>query len=292
MQSGANTPADPLPDPPRVALIVAVYNGQATLRACLDSLLRLDYPAERLEVVCVDNDSTDATPRILASFGERLRVLRESTRGPAAARNCGIRQTRSDVVALTDADCVVDRQWLRHLVAPLRDPGVGIVGGKILSVQPCNAIEAFGERIHDHARALNEITPPYVITMNWAARRAVLERVGLFNEALRRSSDVDCSYRMVDAGYRLAYAPAAVIYHRNERTPWGLMHEGYVHGFHAPVVQQLHAAFLRRVRAERAAASAAPPPQQTERWSDALLWSLFRFGKRVGRLHASWGRQS
>lgn len=291
MQSGASTVERPLPDPPRVALIVAVYNGQATLRACLDSLLRLDYPSELLELICVDNASTDATPRILASYGDRLRVLHETTRGPAAARNCGIRRTSSDVVALTDADCVVDRQWLRHLVAPLRDAGVGIVGGRILSVRPCNAIEAFGERIHDHARALNEITPPYAITMNWAARRAVLERVGLFNEALLRSSDVDCSYRMVDAGYRLVYAPDAVIYHRNERTPWGLLHEGYVHGFHAPAVQQLHAAFLRRVRAARARAAGAPAVQPRERWSDALLWSLFRFGKRMGRLHASWTRQ-
>lgn len=288
MTSDTHTDEAELPSPPHVAVVVAVYNAQATLRDCIDSLLQLDYPADRLELVCVDNASSDATPRILASYGERLRVLRETTRGPAAARNCGIRQTSGDVVALTDADCVVDRHWLRHLVAPLRDASVGIVGGKILSLRPCNAIETFGERIHDHARALNQLRPPYAITMNWAARRAVLEGVGLFNEALLRSSDVDCSYRMVDAGYRLVYAPDAVIYHRNERTPWGLLHEGYVHGFHAPAVQQLHAEFLRRVRAERARAAVAPATQEPEHWRDALLWSLFRLGKRVGRWHASW----
>lgn len=272
---------------PRASVIVAVYNGQATLAECLDSLVRLDYPAERLEVLCVDNGSTDATPRILAGYGDRLRILREAVRGPAAARNHGVRQASGEVVAFTDADCVVERGWLRNLVAPLGDASVGVVGGRILSRQPCNPIEAFGERVHDHARALNELSPPYAITMNWASRRAVLEGIGLFNAALRRSSDVDCSYRLVEAGYRLVYEPSAIIYHRNERTPWGLLHEGYVHGFHAPRVQRIHAEFLRRTRAQRPGA-ARPPALTPQRWSDALLWSLFRFGKRVGRWHASW----
>jgi GT2 family glycosyltransferase len=176
-------------------------------------------------------------------------------------------------------------------VAPLRDPEVGVVGGTILSRRPCGMIEAFGERIHDHARALTRTSPPYAITMNWASRRLVLQRIGLFNEALLRSSDVDCSYRMLAAGYRLAYEPRAIIYHRNERTPWGLMHEGYVHGFHAPRVRHLHAAFLRQVRAERARAAhaAAPAPDASApHWSDELWWWLFNLGKRIGRLHGTW----
>jgi GT2 family glycosyltransferase len=299
MTNGASAGAPHPPaasDLPRATVVVAVYNGQHTLRACLDSLLQLEYPATHLDLLCVDNASTDATPDILAGYRGRLRFAREDKRGPAAARNHGIRQATGDVVAFTDADCVVDPSWLRHLVAPLRDPEVGIAGGKILSRQPCGIIESFGERIHDHARALTRSSPPYAITMNWASRRVVLNRVGLFNEALLRSSDVDCSYRMLAAGYRLAYAPRAVIYHRNERTPWGLMHEGYVHGFHAPRVRQLHAAFLRQVRAERAraahAAVPAPADASAPHWSDELWWSLFNLGKRIGRLHGAWNAAS
>ncbi|MEO8603188.1 MAG: glycosyltransferase [bacterium] len=275
---------------PRVSVIVAVYNGAATLRACLDSLLGLDYPADRLELVCVDNASTDATPRLLAEYGARLRVEYETRRGPAAARNCGLAVTRGEVVALTDADCTVDRTWLRELVAPLADPAVGIAGGKILSRRPCNVIEAFGDRIHDHVRALHEFSPPYVITMNWAARRAALEQVGGFNASLLRGSDVDCSYRFVAAGYRLVYAPGAVIYHRNERTPWGLVHEGYVHAVHAPAVRAANAELLSRLRSQRRAAVPPPPGAKPSapHWSDPLWWALFRFGKRLGSAHAGW----
>jgi glycosyltransferase involved in cell wall biosynthesis len=268
---------------PTASVVVAVYNAEATLRACVDSLLRLDYPADRLEILCVDNASTDATGRILAAYADPVRVLRESVRGPAAARNRGLRHARGEVVALTDADCTVAPDWLRHLVAPLADASIGIVGGCIRSRRPCNVIEAFGERIHDHAWALAESRPAYAITMNWASRARVLADIGGFDEALLRSSDVDGSYRIQAQGYRLVYEPRAVVYHRNERTPWGLMHEGYVHGFHAPAVSRKHAAFVQQVR--QAVPTRTRPAQRS--LGERLLWSLFNFGKRMGRLHES-----
>jgi glycosyltransferase involved in cell wall biosynthesis len=253
---------------PRAAVIVAVYNGAATLRDCLESLLRLDYPAARWELIVVDNASTDATPAILADYAGRVQVYHEARRGPAAARNRGVRATRAEVVAFTDADCTVDPAWLRHLVAPLADPTVGVAGGRILSRRPCNRIEAFGEHIHDHARAMYEFRPPYAITMNWASRREVLEAVGRFNEDLLRASDVDCAYRLVTAGWRLAYADAAVIYHRNERTPWGLVHEGYVHAVHAPRVRAIHRDLLARARTLSAAYLDATAVPAAVRWVD------------------------
>jgi len=276
---------------PRVSVIVAAYNAQATLADCLASLLRLDYPRERLELVCVDNASSDATPRILAAHAGALRLCHEPRRGPAAARNRGLAESSGEVVALTDADCVVDPAWLRHLVAPLGDPAVGVAGGRILSRRPCNLIEAFGERIHDHARALGQFNPPYCITMNWAARRAVLDAVGPFNADLPRGSDVEWSIRLGAAGYRFAYAPAAIVYHRNERTPWGLLHEGYTHAVHAHPVRALHAERLRALRAAGAAPRAAIAPAAPH-WSDPLWWSLFNFGKRLGRAHAAWRQRS
>jgi GT2 family glycosyltransferase len=102
---------------------------------------------------------------------------------------------------------------------------------------------------------------------------------------------VDCSYRLFAAGYRLVYVPQAVIYHRNERTPWGLVHEGYVHAVHAPVVQALHRDWLREVRRRRPADAPAMPPgvePSQPHWSDALWWRLFHLGKRLGRAHAAW----
>jgi glycosyltransferase involved in cell wall biosynthesis len=279
---------------PSATIVVAVYNGARTLRECLDSITRLDYPAERLEIVCVDNASTDATPQILAGHAARCRLLREAKRGPAAARNAGVRNASGEVVAFTDADCTVDPGWLRHLACGALDAGVGISGGTILSQRPCNAIESFGQRIHDHRRAITAIDPPYAITMNWASRRDLLAELGGFNEELLRCSDVDLSYRMLQAGYSLRYEPRAVVYHRNERTPWGLLHEGYVHGFHAVKVRMLHAAFLReagrRASARRRGATSGErePLDSRPRWSELPWRSLFTLGKRIGHRHGAW----
>ena len=229
---------------PSVSIVVPVRDGAETIDACLRSLLALDYPEDGHEIMVVDNGSRDATSAILARHAGRIRVLAEATRGPAAARNRGLAEARGDVVAFTDADCVVDRQWLRHLVAPLDDGGVTIVGGRILARRPCNAIERFGVDIHDHERAINVYAPPYAITMNWASPRLRLAAAGGFDEGLRRGEDVDLAYRLVQAGHKIVFAPDAVVYHVNERSFAGLFREGFRHGVYSVAVLRKHRAFV------------------------------------------------
>ena len=245
MTGGSRASGGPPGWQPRATVIVPVWNGERTIEACLESLLAQDYPRDRFTIVVVDNRSTDRTPEILRGYGERIRVVREAKRGPAAARNRGLAEADGDVVALTDADCVVDPAWLARIVAPLADPAVGVVGGRIRSVRPCNAIELFGEEmIHDHESAITVWTPPYVITMNWAMRRSLDAEVGGFDEDFIRCEDVDLAYRIHAAGWRLVYAPEAIVSHRNERTYAGLAHEGFLHGLYSVQAVKKHAAML------------------------------------------------
>jgi GT2 family glycosyltransferase len=134
---------------------------------------------------------------------------------------------------MTDADYVVDRHWLREPVQPLSDPSVGLVGGNILSKQPCSAVEPFGERIHDHRMAIEVWQPPYVITMNWAARKSALRSIDYFDEDFGRREGVDLSYRLFQTGLKIVYASNAIVYHRNEQNLTSLFHEGYLHGYYS-----------------------------------------------------------
>ena len=148
-----------------VSIVVPVYNGESTIQECVESILALSFAAGNVELLLIDNDSTDRTPEILRGFDNRAVVLHEKTRGPAAARNRGLMNAKGDIVAFTDADCIVHRDWLTELIQPLTDDSVGIAGGTILATRPCNAIEEFGERIHDHRLAIECDSPPYAITM-------------------------------------------------------------------------------------------------------------------------------
>ena len=150
------------------------------------------------------------------------------------------------MIAFTDADCTVHPHWLRHLVAPLADPAVGASGGPILARQPCNAVEAFGEIVHDNQKAITHYQPPFVASGNWASRKSVLEQLDGFDETFLRSQDVELSCRMLQAGFKFAYASAAIVYHRNESTLRGLFHEGFTHGMHNVDLVERHRAFYER----------------------------------------------
>lgn len=271
---------------PRVSVVVPVRNRPAEIAACLDSLLESDFPPEEREIVCVDNGSTDETPRTLERYGSRIRVVSEACPGPAAARNAGVRAARGERVAFTDSDCVVAPDWLRSVVAPLDNPDVGAVGGRILALRPCTAVALFGELIHDHGFAIEGCRPPYVITMNLACRRATLTELGLFDTRLLRGEDVDFAYRLAASGRSIAYEPEAVVRHRNRETLAALVREGFQHGYYAPKVSRLHREFL--AQASRGAPPTAEPrrdpgPAELGPTRRRLYWAAFGLAKRAGR---------
>ena len=280
---------------PNVSVVVPVRNSEHTLEQAIQSLLALEYPQDCLELILVDNASTDGTSRILAAYSDHLRRLYEPKRGASAARNKGIAGARHPVIAFTDADCIVDRDWLKHLVAPLEDATVGISGGKIRAVRPCNPVQEYGEWIHDHEKAIRAYKPPYVITMNWASRRSVLVEAGGFDEGLLRGEDVDLAYRIVQAGYRLAYCAGAVVHHHNRSDLKELFREGFSHGFHSVKVLKKHRDFVRSlghrrisVRSYKTLAANALRLARNRADSEALFDTIFNTGKKAGKLLGSF----
>lgn len=279
---------------PKVSVVVPVYDAAATIGACIESLLVQSYPRESFEIVAVDNASTDATAAILRSFGDRIRLLREETRGPAAARNCGVRASSGEVIAQTDSDCVADRDWLRNLVRPFEDASVDLAGGRILSIAPANSVSAFGEEIHDHDKAINVYRPPYVITMNWAARRSLFDSAGWFDETLLRCEDVDLAWRAWQIGVVFAYAHDAIVFHHNEVTLRGLFSEGVLHGLYSVQAIRKHSTLLTglghrplNLRSWTAIGSAVRRALAGEERERAWCEAVFNSGKKIGKLAGS-----
>ncbi len=121
---------------PRVSIIVAARNEEANIGTCLASLAELDYPAELLEILVIDDQSEDATSGIIADWQSRMPTLVplrtegivHNLRGKANAVAQAVERTHGEIILTTDADCVVPRAWVRETVA-LFTPEVGCVCG-------------------------------------------------------------------------------------------------------------------------------------------------------------------
>ena len=273
---------------PGVSVIVPVYNGEQSIGPCIESLLASREPRDAMEVICVDNASTDATPDILRKFQPSIQVVRETKRGPAAARNAGLRVAAREFAAFTDADCTVDSSWLSNILIPLRAGSAGAVGGKILARPEAGPVEQFGELVHDHYNAIENDRPPYFITMNLAARTDMLHSIGLFDERWIRMEDVDIAYRMVAAGERIVYQPDAVVYHHNRDTLITLAREGFLHGYYRPAFLRVHRQFIDNYCSAAKARTGVKGPERRaadtnlEPWRLGLYWKVFNWSKKAG----------
>ena len=231
------TEPDQSPPWPDVSVVVPVFNGERDIGHCVDALLEQDYAGgasggAAVDLIIVDNGSTDATRTRLERYGTRIRVLDEPRRGASAARNTGIRAARHPLIAFTDADCIPRRYWLRELVGhALANPQADFVGGPIRARPPVTDLAHFVDTLFDQQKAIEVYQPPYIITANVLARRPLLESVGLFNPDFPRSQDVELSFRSgLRHGASFAYAARAEVHHVHVDSLRGLYHKGLQHG--------------------------------------------------------------
>ncbi len=205
---------------PAATVVVPARDRPSRTRACVESLLALDYPPDLLEVIVVDDASDPPLSGALSDLPVRV-VRRETNGGQSAARNLAAEMARGEVLAFTDNDCVADAGWLRSLVAPLCEPGVDVAGGKVRSPPPDGPVAAF-EAVRsplDMGAAAGNVGPEepvaYLPSCNLVVDRATLRRLGGFDEAMALGEDADLVWRASRAGYGVYYEPAAGILHHH-----------------------------------------------------------------------------
>ncbi len=204
----------PLQSPPRISVVVCTHNGAEVLPDCLAACLALDYPD--LEVLVIDDGSTDNTAAVVARFQE-VRYLRQEHGGLSVARNHGARQATGDLIAYTDDDCQPDRDWLFWIARAFHDPQTGAAGGPNLPPAPTGiqeAIVAAAPGAPSHVLT-GDLQAEHLPGCNLVLRRTALEAIGGFlPQFVAAGDDVDLCWRLLDNGWQLAFAPAAFVWHR------------------------------------------------------------------------------
>jgi glycosyltransferase involved in cell wall biosynthesis len=217
---------------PFVSVVIPVLNGEQTIGDCLVSVLRSDYPPHRREILVVDNGSTDRTAEIIRSFP--VRYLRDPKRGAAHARNEGIKASKGEIVAFTDADCVASSGWLRELANGFDGEKVGGVAGEILPYPPRTAAERYAARIRHLSpeRYLRRPIFPFAVTANLAFRREVFDVVGLMDPRSPRGGESTdfCTRFFRGTGLQIRLAARAVVLHRHRATARELLHQQWSYG--------------------------------------------------------------
>jgi len=295
-----------MPDTPHVSVIVPVRNGAATIRTCLDALGHVEWPARALEVVVVDNRSTDDTRAIVSGYPVRL-VEESGVQSSYAARNRGVVAAHGDLLAFTDADCVPDPTWIRHLVAPFADADVGGVAGGIEAFAATTPVERWQARRAIRAeRAFGHPVMPFAQTANAAYPRTLVAALGGFDATVPFGGDLDFSWRMQRrTGRRLAFAPEALVRHRHRTTLRGvvalyeknaiancLLAERYPHYAGYPQVRTLAYCARELVRSAWRALRHAPGTERggaDEHWVEAARWAGEMYGWlrwRTGRVES------
>jgi GT2 family glycosyltransferase len=218
---------------PRVTVVVPNFNGSAVLRECLKSIAALDYPSDRVDVVLVDNGSSDGSAALVRAEFPSVRVLaHDKNLGFAAACNAGARSARdAEVLTFLNNDMRFERDFLRELVAPLARRECSATTAKILgwdgrtidtsgtgttfvgiAVQPGFGAPPRPE--HDVARKTL-----FACGGAMAIDARVLLDVGGFDERyFAYYEDLDLGWRMWILGHEIHYVPSALCYHHHSHT--------------------------------------------------------------------------
>ena len=204
----------PAARPVDVSVVIPTYNRRELLLQCLHSLGRQSLGRDRFEVVVASDGSTDGTPAAAraagAELGLHLVVVEARRGGPGHARNRGLAEARGTVIAFTDDDVEHEPGWLAAGLAGFADDKVGGVEGRTEPVMGDESLFRFNLENRDGGN---------YPTCNMFYLRQALDRAGGFDTRFRRvREDTDLALRVMAAGFRIGFAPDAVVYHRAHHT--------------------------------------------------------------------------
>lgn len=218
-----------------ISVIICTWNRSKSLAGVLTSLETSIVPENlEWEVLIMDNNSTDDTRKVCESFAaknpRRYRYFFHGTQGKTNALNAGIRETRSEILALTDDDVTVDPHWVAQIYDMFQKYDCAAIGGKIIPIWKCKKpswIALDGPLRHSACGGIVYFDKgdfpcqlsATVFGANMGLRKPIFEKYGPYRADLNRINDLlggeDTEYcrRLMHAGERLMYAPKAVVYH-------------------------------------------------------------------------------
>lgn len=253
------------PSSPMLSIVIPTLNRKDLLGEALDSLNRLSQAPGEIEVIVVDDGSTDGTLKILSGRRDRffLRVIQhEHPQGPAAARNRGAREARGEILGFIDSDVVVGPGWWLAVRPHFADPAVAGVEGATLATPAYYPPTPFSHWVSNPQGGK-------FLTCNICYRKKIFWEAGGFDPRFfpyAHREDTDLAFSILERGHEIVFEPWAVVEHPlKESTPW--MHIERTHfGVHEALLRRKHPRlYYRRLK-----------------WIDGWAFPIFFYGAFLG----------
>lgn len=220
---------------PTVSVIIVNYNGKHYLSDCLYSLDSAKYPKDKLEIIVVDNGSTDGSVEFLNITFPSVKVIRnETNKGFAQPNNIAAKAAKGEYLALLNNDMVVAPDWLNEIVAPVIERTKLCVASKILNRDGSTldfvggTLNFYGIGFQDHfgEPTTNKYDTPKKLLFACGgamliSRKVFLDVGGFDEDYFAYFEDVDLGWRLWVLGYEVEFAPKAVVYHHHHGTSSG-----------------------------------------------------------------------
>jgi glycosyltransferase involved in cell wall biosynthesis len=202
-----------------ISIIIPTFNGASRIGNCLNALLK-QTAGRDVEILVVNDGSIDNTAEVVAGYSG-VRLIAQRNAGPAAARNRGALEARGTLLLFTDDDCVPMPDWLDAMITPFDDPEVVGVRGVYRTHQERVAARFVQIEYEDRYRLMADLDCiDFIDTYSAAFRRdRFLEMDGYDTSfPVACAEDVELSYRMSAHGWKMKFAPAAIVYHTHPDT--------------------------------------------------------------------------
>lgn len=206
-----------------VTIIVPAYNEEKEIANCLDSLLSLNYPKEKYEIVVIDDGSKDRTYEVVRNYEKKyfnVRLFSKKNGGKASAQNLGLKHANGKYILITDADAIPEKNWISKMVKNLQDHDL-VIG----SWYPKN-INNWVEKIQNSFclvifkyAALNRIPEAGI---NNAFKKEMVTKIGNFNES-KLVVLSDFIQRSIDKGFNVFFDPQVIVYAKCTRSVKNLL---------------------------------------------------------------------
>lgn len=200
-----------------VSVILAVYNEEEDIRDCLDSLLLQDY--DDFEIIVVDDGSTDRTYEMVKVYLERNRkvmmVSNKSNKGQTYSRNLGVLESQGEIIAFTDADCVLPKNWIQRIVDCFAGEEIVAASGPDIT-HPNDGVFARSVGL-----GIERGIGPVLRASNLAILRSSFLEVGGFDEGMRYNDEVDLQKRLYRRKLKILFSSAMMVHHKRATSVQG-----------------------------------------------------------------------